>query len=371
MSHKQSIDGSMSFLEHLAELRIRIIRFLIVFAVCVLACYAFRKELLDIIKSPVEVPLKKYSAVQEHIMERNNPVPNLEHYTCQCSPVMGTSSMHSDMGDKSGTKKIIEETDSTVTQGKTQPSVWVKTKNVVFSFLDIPVEKIKKKAPVTVNRSVGKLSCVCTPNKGGGFVKENHGSAMVYLGLPELFFSQMKTAIFAGLFLSFPFLIIQIWGFVGPALYKSEKNVFWCFAISTYICFIGGSLFGYFVVFPYGFDFFLSLTEPGEIIPSLSIGQYLTLAIKLLIAFGVIFELPLMTFILARLGILTPKAMIQQSRMALLAICIISALLTPPDPFTMLLMAGPLIILYAIGIGVCFLGLNKQKAALRAQGLEE
>ena len=193
---------------------------------------------------------------------------------------------------------------------------------------------------------------------------------MVYIGLPELFFTQMKVAIFAGIFISLPFLMIELWGFVGPALYKGERKVFWVFAISSYFFFIGGALFGYFVVFPYGFDFFLSLTQIGEIMPSLSIGQYLSLAIKLLIAFGLIFELPLATFILARLGIVTPELMIKQSRIAILVMFVASAMLTPPDPFTMMLMAGPLILLYLLSILVCFLGVNRQKAALRAQGLD-
>ena len=104
--------------------------------------------------------------------------------------------------------------------------------------------------------------------------------------------------------------------------------------------------------------------------PSLSIGEFLSLAIKLLLAFGFIFEMPLATFILARLGILTPGIMVRQARVALLIVFVLSAVLTPPDPFTMMLMAGPLILLYLLSIGVCFVGLNKQKAAQRAQGIE-
>lgn len=362
MSDNQSVDGSMTFLEHLGELRTRLIRFLIVFSVCVLACYAVRKELLDIVKSPVEVPLQKYSTGQLQTVHENVEPLNLNHYTCQCQPISPQPFVQ---------KESLEQSVETVSKEKveSQPSFWVKVKNITFSFLDIPIsgKTVKKISPNS--QSPEKLSCQCTPNTS--VATTNHKTPMVYLGLPELFFTQMKTAIFAGLFLAFPFLIIQIWGFVGPALFKSEKKVFWCFSISTYICFIGGALFGYFVVFPFGFDFFLSLTEPGEIVPSLSIGQYLSLAIKLLISFGVIFELPLMTFILARLGLLTPRAMIQHSRMAFLVICVLSALLTPPDPFTMLLMAAPLIVLYMISIFVCFVGQNKQKAALKEQGVEE
>lgn len=104
--------------------------------------------------------------------------------------------------------------------------------------------------------------------------------------------------------------------------------------------------------------------------PSLSVGEYLGFALKLLLAFGCIFELPLATFILARMGVITPEIMVKQARVAILVVFILSAMLTPPDPFTMMLMAGPLILLYIISIGVCFLGVNRQKAAWRAQGLD-
>ena len=103
--------------------------------------------------------------------------------------------------------------------------------------------------------------------------------------------------------------------------------------------------------------------------PSLAIGEYLDFTIKLFLAFGLIFELPVAVFILARLGIITPMMMVQNSRVALVVVMIVSAVLTPPDPFTMFLMAGPLIVLYIISIGVCFIGLNKKKATLRAQGI--
>lgn len=401
MSKIDTSDSSMTFLEHLGELRTRIIRFLIIFFICILVCYGFRKELLDIVKSPVEKPLQKYASTPAQVMDENPPLLDLQRYSCQCTPTssqkvfytggaektvkelpqlkpigqekVNRTEINSKSGEEGGTLSLATvekpiKTKVSAPEEREEPLL-KSLKNLVFSFLDIPVSDTPRKSVPSLSQLPPQLSCQCTPNSGSQ-LRENK-APMVYLGLPELFFTQMKTAIFAGFFISFPFLIIQIWGFVGPALFKSEKKVFWWFSFSTYVCFIGGALFGYFIVFPYGFDFFLSLTEPGEVVPSLSIGQYLGLAIKMLIAFGVIFELPLMTFILARLGLLTPKVMIQNARMAFLVICVLSAILTPPDPFTMLLMAAPLIGLYMVSILVCWIGQNKQKAAMREQGLEE
>ena len=164
--------------------------------------------------------------------------------------------------------------------------------------------------------------------------------------------------------------MIEIWGFVGPALYHSEKKIFWWFALASYVFFTGGSLFGYFVVFPYGFDFFLSLTQPGEIMPSLSVGEYLDFTLKMFLAFGLTFELPLVVFILSRIGWVTPKLMIQHGRLAIVVIFIIAGILTPPDPFTIFLLAGPLLALYVFSIGVSMVAQNKRAAALREQGID-
>ena len=155
-----------------------------------------------------------------------------------------------------------------------------------------------------------------------------------------------------------------------PGLYKKERKVFWAFVPATFLFFIGGASFGYFIVFPFGFEFFLSLTQPGEIVPFLSIGQYVSFAVKLLFAFGIVFEFPLIILFLSRLGLITPKFMLKNLKYAIIFIFICAAILTPPDPFTMLLMAVPLILLYLFSIVVCFLVFNRRLANLRKQELQ-
>ena len=400
---KRSPDGTMSFIDHLDELRTRLIRYLIVLTIVVLVCYFFRKDILDAVRSPVEVPLQKYTAQAEEKIAKTakRPFQGINSYNCECQEIK-TGELIPTEDEK---KPIVEDTpESPVDRyessgrdefsqiksffSKERVESWLSSgKSAVNDFLMFfqvmlgkepsplfessqPKETDNFDSQVGVDQTLAgeiNLNCKCSLKSSP---QSSDHATMVYIGLPELFFTQMKVAIFAGIFISLPFLMIELWGFVGPALYKGERKVFWVFAISSYFFFIGGALFGYFVVFPYGFDFFLSLTQIGEIMPSLSIGQYLSLAIKLLIAFGLIFELPLATFILARLGIVTPELMIKQSRIAVLVMFVASAMLTPPDPFTMMLMAGPLILLYLLSILVCFLGVNRQKAALRAQGLD-
>ena len=395
----KAFDGTMSFLDHLDELRGRLIRFVIVLALCVLATYFYRKEILDLIRKPVEVPLKKYTAIApapETASPLKSGLSSLGSYNCVCretapigdateekalpSPDRVTPSVSEDLPEPtsdapSSPAENLEQAGKFLQKIGASLDDFIMFFQVLLNkepspvFTDrVPQEAAQTQAPEAVTSLPGtiNLNCQCSV----GQPEPDTGSTMVYIGLPELFFAQMKVAIFAGFFIAFPYLLIELWGFIGPALSSAEKKVYWIFSIFTYFFFIGGALFGYFIVFPFGFDFFLSLAQPGEIMPSLSIGEFLSLAIKLLLAFGFMFEMPLATFILARLGILTPGIMIRQARIALLIVFILSAVLTPPDPFTMMLMAGPLILLYLLSIGVCFVGLNKQKAAQRAKGIE-
>lgn len=382
MKKQTAQSGTMSFIDHLDELRSRLIRFFIVLTLCVLAAYFYRKEILDIVRKPIDIPLKKYTAVSNAKMS-NKSVP-LKSLNCSCQEIqpitpqfdiVETEKVESISPKKSTPKIAIEKTenwDEVLKQGVNDFLVFFqvllgKDPSPLFDLNHQGPELIQNQQIVDAQSGTIQLNCQCTTDQ----VRSSAHSTMVYIGLPELFFAQMKVAFFTGLFIAFPYLLIEIWGFVGPAMYRGERKVFWIFSIGSYFFFIGGALFGYFGVFPFAFDFFLGLSQFGEIMPSLSIGEYLSFAIKLLIAFGCIFEMPLVTFILARMGIITPGLMIKQARVAILAVFVISAVLTPPDPFTMMLMAGPLILLYIFSIGVCFIGLNKQKASLRAQGLED
>lgn len=177
------------------------------------------------------------------------------------------------------------------------------------------------------------------------------GSTMVYTGLPEAFFTYMKTAFLSGIFLAIPVLLYQMWMFVAPGLYRKERRVALPFVISSTLFFIGGALFGYFIVFPIGFKFFLSYAT-DMIKPLPSVKEYLSFSAKMLLAFGLIFELPVVTFFLAKVGVVTHKFMSHNRRYAILIIFIVAAIFTPPDVISQFMMAIPLLVLYEISIWV-------------------
>lgn len=178
-------------------------------------------------------------------------------------------------------------------------------------------------------------------------------STLIFTSLPEGFVTYLKVAAVAGIFAVSPYIFAQIWGFIAPGLYEHERKWMIPLAFLSAFFFVGGALFGYYVVFPFGCEFFMGFADEF-IRPMPTLREYLGFSLKLLFAFGVIFELPLFIFFLARLGVVTAEGLRSKRKYAILVCFICSAILTPPDVMTQTLMAGPLIILYEIGIWVAY-----------------
>ncbi|MBW2575070.1 MAG: twin-arginine translocase subunit TatC [Deltaproteobacteria bacterium] len=175
------------------------------------------------------------------------------------------------------------------------------------------------------------------------------GDKLIFTGLPEAFFTYLKVAFLSGIILAAPVIFYQFWMFVAPGLYNKEKRFMAPIVFLSTFFFVGGAFFGYFIVFPYGFKFFLGFAS--EIIQPLpSMREYLGFASKLLLAFGLVFELPLIITFLARLGIVSVSFLKKNRKYALLLFFVGAAILTPPDVVTQVMMALPLIVLYEISI---------------------
>jgi len=164
-----------------------------------------------------------------------------------------------------------------------------------------------------------------------------------------MFITYLKVALVMGIMLSAPVIFYEMWKFIAPGLYQNEKRYVIPFVLSSTILFVGGAIFGYFVVFPFGFKFFLGFAN--EYVKALpSVKQYFSFAMKLLIAFGIVFELPVITYFLTKIGLITPQFLKKNRRYAIVIIFAVAAIFTPPDVMTQCMMAIPLIILYEISI---------------------
>ena len=181
------------------------------------------------------------------------------------------------------------------------------------------------------------------------------GGRMIFTGLHEGFFTQIKVAFFTSLCITFPLLLVQIWKFVAPALYKNEKGAFLPFLLATPILFIIGAAMVYYLVIPLAWQFFISFETIGgtgalpiEVEPRIS--EYLSLVMRLMFAFGISFELPVILLLLVKAGLATPEGLASKRKYAILLAFVAAAILTPPDVISQVLLAVPVILLYELSI---------------------
>jgi sec-independent protein translocase protein TatC len=193
-------------------------------------------------------------------------------------------------------------------------------------------------------------------------LRQNMGpeGKLIYTGLTEMFFIYVKVGFFFGLVIAAPYIFYEIWTYISPSLRPEQKRYILSCLFFSCLLFTGGLLFGYFLVFPLAFKFFLGFANE-QITALPSIKEYLSLTLKLLLAFGIVFEVPVIVFFLARVGIVTVDGFRKNRKYAILLAFIVGAILTPPDVISQCMMAIPLILLYEVGIIVAMISGKKNK----------
>lgn len=185
-------------------------------------------------------------------------------------------------------------------------------------------------------------------------------SRLIFTELTEAFLTYFKVALWGGFLLASPVIFYHLWRFVSPGLYRKERKVVLiCVAWST-AGLLAGMAFGYFVAIPQVFTFFLGFGR-SLIVPMPSMKESLSLILRLLLTFGVMFELPLMLYLLGRAGILTPELLRKGRKVAVLGVLVLAGVLTPPDVASQVLIAVPLYVLFEAGILLCALGTRRRK----------
>jgi len=183
---------------------------------------------------------------------------------------------------------------------------------------------------------------------------------LVFLGPAEAFWMNMKIALVSGFVLTIPVIFYQLWRFVSPGLYSHEKKYVLPFVLSATGLFLTGVAFCYLIVLPFAMGFLLNYKVGDFLMPMLSVGLYIDFLLKFLLAFGFVFELPILIVITTRMGLITPQTLKKYRRLAIILAFVVAAIITPtPDAFNQTLMAVPMIFLYEVGIWVSIL-LNKK-----------
>ena len=341
------LEGGMSFLDHLDELRTRLIRIASFLLIAFIICWAFSDRIYRFLEIPVV-----------EAMINANP---------QAAVVLDTKLMRLvDMGD--GTEgDFTIPTDTRVGEAIIQTATTVRVRvqrdeNGVPLLVTTRLAIINEEAVIpegfVVPRHLYLTSSIMLSPDGRLVVQTVQGAFNLYI----------KVSFYAAVFFGVPFFLGQIWGFVSPGLYPHEKKYAAPFIIMTTGFFLLGCAFAYKIAFPRAAGFLLDVAAQGNLRPLVSADEYFDLIITIMLGLGLVFQIPSVTFFLARLGLVTPQLLLRFWKYALIIIFIIAAILSPTtDVPNLLVFAAPMMILYALSIGIAWIFHRKRQRRAEAE----
>lgn len=344
-----SEEGTMSFLDHLDELRKRLIRSALFIAIAFVVCWIFSLHIYNFLQVPVLAAM---------VEAKRMIAPELSGTTFALSDlpdetdVIFTLPIDAKLGTvviSAGTAipcKVRRDADGAIQL--ITGSYWVIDERTVIEKETLIPRKLYQSSS-----NLGRDNQLVVPTVQGAF---------------NLF---IKVSFYAAIFFAVPFLLIQIWGFVAPGLYPHEKTYAAPIIIMASVFFLGGCAFAYYIAFPRAANFLLGVAAEGNLRPLVTADEYFDLIIIIMLGLGVVFEIPTITFFLSRLGLVSPRLLLRVWRYAMIAIFIIAAVLSPTtDVPNLLVFAAPMMILYFLSVGIAWVFHRRRQTEKEYQASE-
>lgn len=327
---EQDDNLQMSFLDHLDELRRRLINSVVIVAIAFSICFAFSDYIYRFLAVPVVQQLQKERRTQQAASGNIDITRVKEGETVQYTFTQETAvnEVKVPLGTTISVKRITKGKESLLVLA----SPWSVGKTILPA--ETPLNSIVKEG-------------------SSRLFFDDENNRLVLRGVTSAFMIYIRVALYSGIALAVPFLFYQIWAFISPGLYKHEKKYIFPVLLMATFFFSLGAGFAYKIAFPAACDYLLGWAEQGGFRTLLDAEDYLDLIIMIMIGLGIVFQIPTIAFVLGRIGLVTPGLMIRVWRYAVVAIAIIAAVLTPtPDAFNMMMFAAPMFGLYFLSIGI-------------------
>ncbi|MEM7813164.1 MAG: twin-arginine translocase subunit TatC [Planctomycetota bacterium] len=321
-------DATMSFGDHLEELRVRLVRGLAGLLIGVVFGLVFGKQVIEFIRGPIDTALDRYVAGED--IDAGD-IDFLGSIFGPGESESGSAELADGPAEAESVEAEAAETDVAITLRLDRAAL-----SDAFAGGDGPVE-VDAVISARDALAIGKFRPI----------------SPVTLGVEEAFFIYLKISIVVGLILSSPWLIYQLWLFVAAGLYPHERKYVHIYAPLSGVLFLGGTAFCFFAVMPFVLQFMLGFNRLVGTEPQIQLKNYINLVTTMPPMFGISFQLPLVMMLLDRIGVVTETTFKERRRMAMLIIAVLSMVLTPSDPVSMLLMMAPLVLLYELGLLLC------------------
>lgn len=352
-------DTTMSFGEHLEVLRIHLFKALLGLVVAVIGCLYWGESIVDFVRAPIDRALAEFTQDKRNAaIDVTDDVGNVEQEEWWAWLRNGAASFWNTLtGGEEPADAPASETEPAESMGSTSIRVAV-TAFDILSALHAAAPELTAVPPESARDTTVHLT-LTAPEFAQFRAVASQSLEPVTFNVQEAFMTYLKVSLIASIVIASPWIFYQLWQFVAAGLYQHERKFVYLYGTMSLVLFIAGAAFCFYAVFPFVLKFLLGFNANIKVTPQIRLSEWISFAVVMPLMFGISFQLPLVMRFLTAISVFDVATYRSKRRLAILVIAFLSMVLTPADPFSMLLMMFPLILLYELGIVLCGLASSK------------